>query len=176
VTVSWTQATLSGGTAVTGYVVNRSDASTGTQQTTGAGCAGTIAALTCTEYAVPAGSWKYSVTPRYSSWWGAESARSATVTVAAPSLTLAGSTTLTTLPGTLNGSVASFATGETLDELAEALGEAIAQMVESETWQKTLKDRGWLDLYLPSDEFAQFLEEDSQQVATVLKDIGLVQQ
>jgi putative tricarboxylic transport membrane protein len=49
-------------------------------------------------------------------------------------------------------------------------------MVESETWQSTLKERGWLDLYLPPDEFAQFLEQDSQQVETTLKDIGLVQQ
>ena len=32
------------------------------------------------------------------------------------------------------------------------------------------------DLYMPPDEFAQFLEEDRQQVETVLKDIGLVQQ
>jgi putative tricarboxylic transport membrane protein len=48
-------------------------------------------------------------------------------------------------------------------------------MVESEAWQATLADRAWLDLYLPPDEFAQFLQEDTEQVETVLKDIGLVQ-
>ena len=48
-------------------------------------------------------------------------------------------------------------------------------MVESEAWQGILEERGWLDLYMPPDEFAQFLEEDRQQVETVLKDIGLVQ-
>jgi putative tricarboxylic transport membrane protein len=58
----------------------------------------------------------------------------------------------------------------------QALGDAVGKMVESEAWQNTLKDRAWLDLYLPPAEFAQFLEQDRQQVETVLKDIGLVQQ
>jgi putative tricarboxylic transport membrane protein len=62
------------------------------------------------------------------------------------------------------------------DEDKKALGDAVGQMVESEAWQNTLKDRAWLNLYLPPDEFAQFLEQDRQQVETVLKDIGLVQQ
>jgi putative tricarboxylic transport membrane protein len=57
----------------------------------------------------------------------------------------------------------------------KALGDAVGKMVESEAWQSTLAERNWLDLYLPPDEFAQFLEEDRQQVETVLKDIGLVQ-
>jgi hypothetical protein len=114
VTVSWAQATLSGGGAISSYQIKRYAASTGTQQTIAAACAGTIAALTCTENAVPAGSWKYSVTPTCAGWAGAESPRSATATVAAPSLSLSGSTMLTTLPGTLNGAVASFVTGETL--------------------------------------------------------------
>ena len=62
------------------------------------------------------------------------------------------------------------------DEDKQALADAVGQMVESEAWQDTLKERAWLDLYLPPDEFAQFLEQDRQQVETVLKDIGLVQQ
>jgi putative tricarboxylic transport membrane protein len=62
------------------------------------------------------------------------------------------------------------------DEDKQALGDAVGKMVESEAWQNTLKERAWLDLYLPPDEFAQFLEQDRQQVETVLKDIGLVQQ
>jgi putative tricarboxylic transport membrane protein len=61
------------------------------------------------------------------------------------------------------------------DEDKKALGDAVGKMVESETWQSTLAERNWLDLYLPPDEFAQFLAQDSQQVETVLKDIGLVQ-
>jgi putative tricarboxylic transport membrane protein len=62
------------------------------------------------------------------------------------------------------------------DEDRQALADAVGQMVQSEAWQNTLKERAWLDLYLPPDEFAQFLEQDRQQVETVLKDIGLVQQ
>jgi putative tricarboxylic transport membrane protein len=57
----------------------------------------------------------------------------------------------------------------------QALGDAVGKMAESETWQGILKDRAWLDLYLPPDEFAAFLQEDSAQVEGVLKDIGLVQ-
>ena len=62
------------------------------------------------------------------------------------------------------------------EEDKQALADAVGQMVESETWQNTLKERAWLDLYLPPDEFAQFVEQDREQVETVLKDIGLVQQ
>ena len=61
------------------------------------------------------------------------------------------------------------------DEDKQALGDAVGKMVESEAWQTTLKDRAWLNLYLPPDEFAQFLQQDTEQVETVLKDIGLVQ-
>ena len=61
------------------------------------------------------------------------------------------------------------------DEDKQALADTVGQMVESEAWQKTLEERAWLDLYLPPDEFAQFLAQDTQQVETVLKDIGLVQ-
>src|ERR671918_758657 len=61
------------------------------------------------------------------------------------------------------------------DEDKQALGDAVGQMAKSDAWQTILKDRAWLDLYLPPDEFAQFLAEDTAQVETVLKDIGLVQ-
>jgi putative tricarboxylic transport membrane protein len=57
----------------------------------------------------------------------------------------------------------------------QALGDAVGKMVDGEAWQTTLKDRSWLNLYLPPDEFAQFLQQDTEQVETVLKEIGLVQ-
>jgi putative tricarboxylic transport membrane protein len=69
-----------------------------------------------------------------------------------------------------------FAPPDISDEDKQKLADAVGQMVESETWQNTLKERAWLDLYLPPDEFAEFLAQDRQQVETVLKDIGLVQQ
>jgi putative tricarboxylic transport membrane protein len=68
-----------------------------------------------------------------------------------------------------------FAPPDISDEDKQALGEAVGKMVESESWQNTLKDRAWLDLYLPPDEFADFMQEDTAQVETVLKEIGLVQ-
>jgi putative tricarboxylic transport membrane protein len=55
----------------------------------------------------------------------------------------------------------------------QALAEMIAGMVKSDAWQKTLKSRGWIDLYQPEEEFAAFLKEDQAQVAAILKEIGL---
>jgi putative tricarboxylic transport membrane protein len=71
---------------------------------------------------------------------------------------------------------ATFAPPGISEEDKQALSDAIAQMVESEEWQSILEERGWLDLYMPPEEFAQFLQEDRGQVETVLKDIGLAQQ
>jgi putative tricarboxylic transport membrane protein len=55
----------------------------------------------------------------------------------------------------------------------KALGEMVAGMVKSETWQETLKRYGWIDLYQPEEEFMAFLEEDQAKVEGILKDIGL---
>jgi hypothetical protein len=82
VTVSWAASTLATGQAVSGYLVKRYDATTLVVQTILAGCSGTIAATSCVESSVPSGSWKYTVTPVFATnWAGAESAKSATVTV-----------------------------------------------------------------------------------------------
>jgi hypothetical protein len=81
VTVSWAASSYANGGSPAGYLINRYNASTGVLQTIGANCSGTIAALTCTENGVPSGSWKYTVTPAAGNWRGAESAKSATVTV-----------------------------------------------------------------------------------------------
>jgi putative tricarboxylic transport membrane protein len=55
----------------------------------------------------------------------------------------------------------------------EALGEMVAGMVKSETWQETLKRYGWIDLYQPEEEFTAFLAEDQAKVEGILKEIGL---
>jgi hypothetical protein len=81
VILTWTASTFSNGGNVPGYVVRRYSASTGLLQTIGTNCTGTIAALTCTEHSVPAGGWKYTVTPAVANWRGGESAQSTTVTV-----------------------------------------------------------------------------------------------
>jgi hypothetical protein len=78
VTVRW--AAPGSGAPVTGYLVRRYDAS-GNAQTIGTGCSGTIATTTCTETAVPAGTWRYRVTTVNAKWRGPESAASALVSV-----------------------------------------------------------------------------------------------
>jgi putative tricarboxylic transport membrane protein len=60
------------------------------------------------------------------------------------------------------------------DRDMEALSEAVAQMVESPAWKDILEKRGWLNMYLPPEEFASFLKEDRARVEGILQDIGLV--
>ena len=112
VTVSWPQRTI-GGVPVGGYVVRRYDGS-GQAQMIGASCTGTVAALSCTEDAVPPGSWRYAVEPRHGNWAGAEGPMSAAVAVASPSLSFSSSTELATLPATLSGTLAAFIPGQTV--------------------------------------------------------------
>jgi hypothetical protein len=78
VTVSWAPSTLANGTAVSGYLVKRYDATTLAFQTISGGCSGKLTTLSCTETSLPSGQWKYSVTPVFSTnWAGAESPMSA---------------------------------------------------------------------------------------------------
>lgn len=82
VVVSWTPSTS--GAPVTGYEVRSYDAESGTPRTVGSGCSGVIAATSCTETDVSAGTWQYSVVPRLASWVGGESPRSTAAVVPAP--------------------------------------------------------------------------------------------
>jgi hypothetical protein len=114
VAVSWTTSSYAGSTNVSDYTVKRYD-SGGTVQSIGSNCSGTISALTCTESNVPSGSWKYSVTPKAgNNWVGTESSQSTTQVVPNASYTLSSSSTVTSLPATLNGSLAAFKTGATV--------------------------------------------------------------
>jgi hypothetical protein len=112
ITVSWAATTLSNGEPVNGYLVTRYDAATLTPQTVGSGCEGTVTTTTCVENGVPAGQWRYSVTPVLAtSWSGPESAKSSPVTLSA-SLTLS---SVRVRPGTsLTGTANGFLAGETL--------------------------------------------------------------
>jgi hypothetical protein len=112
VTVSWTASSLAGGGSLDGYLVKRYNGSS-QQQTIGANCSGTITALTCTEMAVPAGTWRYTVTPVLQSWRGAESSQSSAVTVGSPALSL-GSSTVSSFPTTLTGQITNFVDGQTV--------------------------------------------------------------
>ncbi len=53
------------------------------------------------------------------------------------------------------------------------LQEAVAKVVASPEWQEILKQRGWIDQYQPSDQFAAFLKEDRARIEGTLKDIGV---
>ncbi len=83
VTVSWSAVNLTGGPAVTGYTVRAYNASTNAPRAVGGTCTGTVSALTCNDTAVAGGGWKYTVQAKQGAWSGAESAKSATVTVVA---------------------------------------------------------------------------------------------
>jgi hypothetical protein len=112
VTLTWSASTILGSPA-SGYTVARYTTG-GILQTIGAGCSGTIGALTCTEAAIPAGTWKYGITPVQGLWVGTEGTQSANVTVAAATLSFTSSTTVYSLPASLNGNLSGYATGETL--------------------------------------------------------------
>lgn len=75
--VSWAQGTTAAGRPVSGYTVARYSSETGgTKVAAGGACAGNVTALGCTEAALPAGTWYYTVTPVLAAWAGPESARS----------------------------------------------------------------------------------------------------
>jgi putative tricarboxylic transport membrane protein len=46
-------------------------------------------------------------------------------------------------------------------------------MVQSEPWKKLVQQREWVDLYMPSDQFAVFLREEQARISALLKEIGL---
>ena len=110
VTVSW--AASGGSVPISGYAVKRY-ATNGTLQSIGSGCSGAISGLSCVEQAVPAGEWRYTVTPLNNNWQGTESAKSTAVTVAAPALSLTPATA-TSLPATLSGQIGNFLAGQTV--------------------------------------------------------------
>jgi hypothetical protein len=124
VTVSWAVARFPNTTPVAGYTLRRFNSSTGVPQTVLASCTGTIATLTCTEFGVAPGTWKYAVTPKQALWTGPESAQSATVTVGTPSLTLT-TTTMSSLAASSGGSIANFLDGETVTYHLDSAGGAV---------------------------------------------------
>ena len=112
VSVSWPATTMSGGTPAPGYVVQRYT-SAGVAVPILASCSGTVTSTSCIESSVPDGQWRYSVHTVAGNWSGDESALSATVTVATPTLVFP-SPTISSLPAVLAGTIANFVAGESL--------------------------------------------------------------
>jgi hypothetical protein len=84
VTVGWSPTTSP---SADSYTIRVYDASTDTERTPiGGDCADVPASPTpsCTEASVPAGTWRYTVTPKLQAWTGAESPESDPVTVPGP--------------------------------------------------------------------------------------------
>jgi hypothetical protein len=113
VAVGWGAATLSNGAPVGGYLVERYPSGGGSPTLSGIGtCSGTITATSCVEDDVPAGTWKYTVTPVLGGWHGAESLTSGVVTIAAAALTVNGSpfgnAAFTPLTASATGSISGF--------------------------------------------------------------------
>jgi hypothetical protein len=118
VVVSWGGSGLSNGIPADGYIVKRYDNTTGAQETIGTGCAGTIAASTCTESGTPEGDWEYTVTPVFgTNWRGVESVRSGAVNTGPGSITLSRSLfggTVAPLPAVDTGTVSGFGPGQAI--------------------------------------------------------------
>ena len=57
----------------------------------------------------------------------------------------------------------------------EALDAAMGEMVRTDEWQALLKERGWVDMYQPAEEFAAFLTPERTRIEGILRDVGLVQ-
>jgi putative tricarboxylic transport membrane protein len=55
----------------------------------------------------------------------------------------------------------------------QSLEEAVAKMVQSAPWKKLLQEREWVDLYMPSDQFTAFLEDEQTRISSLLKELGL---
>jgi putative tricarboxylic transport membrane protein len=55
----------------------------------------------------------------------------------------------------------------------QSLEAAVAKLVQSDRWKKLLQGREWVDLYMPSDQFATFLKDEQTRVSALLKDLGL---
>lgn len=53
------------------------------------------------------------------------------------------------------------------------LEDAVAKMVRSDRWKKVLQEREWVDLYMPSDQFAAFLKDEQTRISGLLKELGL---
>ena len=106
--MTWTAGATVGGRTATGYGITRYASPTGGAAVAATGgCSGTITTLTCTETAVPAGLWYYTVTPKLSLWVGNESARTAVSVNQAPAITTGASVTFTA------GTAASFTVSTT---------------------------------------------------------------
>jgi fibronectin type 3 domain-containing protein len=114
ITVDWVQSAFAGqplgGYTLGGYGIRRYPAGGGPAVTPAAACATTVsgvtASLSCAEANVAPGAWQYTVTPVLGTWTGAESAKSASVSVAPDAPTLSVVTAQNPAAGQSTGAIA----------------------------------------------------------------------
>jgi len=56
----------------------------------------------------------------------------------------------------------------------QVLDDAVGAMVRTDDWKRIAAERGWIDLYLPSDQFAAFVKDERTRIEGVLTELGLV--
>ena len=61
------------------------------------------------------------------------------------------------------------------DNERQAWVQMLTRMHDAKAWQDILTQQDWIDAFLAGDEFAAFLKSEDERVATVLRQIGLVQ-
>ncbi len=59
------------------------------------------------------------------------------------------------------------------EEDTQRLVDAIEEMHGSDAWQQVLEDQGWADAFLTGDEFADFLDAETERVQSVMAELGL---
>lgn len=55
----------------------------------------------------------------------------------------------------------------------QALIELVERMAKSQSWQDELKKRDWTGIFLAGDEFARYLQSETERIEGILKDLGL---
>ena len=61
------------------------------------------------------------------------------------------------------------------DEQRDELVTLIRTMAESETWNKELETKGWVNTYLDGQEFADYLAAEIEQTSAILSELGISQ-
>ena len=56
----------------------------------------------------------------------------------------------------------------------KTLGDVVEKMVKTDAWKEILKQKGWVDAYMPAAEFTKFLANEQTRVNGVMKTVGLV--
>ena len=59
------------------------------------------------------------------------------------------------------------------DEERQRFVDALTEMHDSDAWQTVLEEQGWTDSFVTGDEFAEFLQSESDRVESVLGELGL---